>query len=219
MQESTRFRELENVVLIPENYTQEIQKNLEAFHSLKMYGSFELEDYFQPHQDIGFLQYKSLDKELIKRLEYQIGKVSEDVYGYACLLIGNTTNVYIKDIENELVTYFKLMHSDSENQFWHAHKINLKYSDYEMVYCIIRKLTKNRLFEDIEEFEKEYTFYKELFNGNEKDFLNCLLYPDRLNGYAPYPKDYNILENYSDLKTRLFERKNIMYPKFRTTFR
>lgn len=47
-----------------------------------------------------------------------------------------------------------------------------------------------------------------MFNGNEKEFLNCLLYPDKLGGYAPYPYDYNVLENYSELKTRLFERKN-----------
>ena len=161
MQESTRFIELENVVLISENYTHEIQKNLEVFHSSKMFGSFELEDYFQKHQDIGFLHYEALDKEVIERLEYQIGTVSKDVnYGYARLSIGNVKNarsVFIKDIEYEFVTYFQLMHSDSENQFWHAHKFNLKYSDYEIVYCIAEIFCG--CFGDNKVFKKEYNRY------------------------------------------------------------
>lgn len=218
MKELTRFPELENVILIEENFTpeyKEIQSWLKSyFSSTKLVIKNMICVNTKELNCISFDDISHTDKDRFKRQICPVYRLENSNRALVKVNRGsNNSHLIIQEINDSSFTYFSIWNDnglsiENEGSFCDIGTFNLKYTEYEIVYCIIKKLAKNRLFEDIEEFGIEYNFYMKIFDGTEKDFLKCLLYPDELNGYTLHPHDYNEIWNYSDLKTHLFQIKN-----------
>ncbi len=220
MQDTTRFSKVEDVILITENFTpeyKEIQSVLKDYFSFK---KISIERTFINTRELNCISFDDIsriDKDRLKNQICPVFRLQDSDRALVKVNRGNdNSHLIIKEVKENSFSFYStsrvkheyMIYEEEEPELCDIGEYNLKYSEYEIVYCIIKKLAKNRVFEDLEEFEKEYKFYKTLFADNEKDFLKCLLYPDKLNGYYSSPYDYTEIQHYSDLKTRLFEIKN-----------
>ncbi len=217
MQELTRFPELENVILIEENFTpkyKDIQSWLKSYFS---HTKISIEQGFINTRELNCISFDDILRTDKDRLNSQICPVYRLKDSDRALVKvnrgNNNSHLIIKEIKDNSFSFYSTSRVgneiyEGENEFCDTGIFNLKYSEYEIVYCIINKLAKYRLFDDKEEFETVYNFCKALFDGTEKDFLTCLIHPYKLDGYSAYPNDFNKMEHYVDLKTCLLEIKN-----------
>lgn len=218
MQYTTRFSKIEDVILIDENFTpeyKEIQSWLKSYFSYSMFKSNKHGLFNSDTFDcLSFEHINRTDKD---RFKYQISPVRIEQETNRALVVAFDKPYFIQKInENSFDCYTTIpntSYSADGDRLWDIGTFNLKYSEYEIVYCIINKLVKFEIFKDKEEFETVYNFCKTLFDGTEKDFLTCLIHPYKLDGYKPYPNDYNKIEHYADLKTCLLEIKNSLANK------
>lgn len=219
MQDTTRFSKVEDVILIDENFIpeyKEIQSWLKSYFSYSMFKSNKHGVFNGDTFDcLSFEEINRTDKD---RFKYQISPVCIQQETNRPLVVAFDKPYFIQKInENsfDCYTYNPNTTSYPEDgvRLWDIGTFNLKYSEYEIVYCIINKLAKLEIFKDKEEFETVYNFCKTLFDGTEKNFLTCLIHPYKLDGYTPHPHDYNKIEYYADLKTCLLEIKNSLANK------
>ena len=213
MQITTRFSKVEDVILIDGNFTpeyKEIQSWLKSYFSHTKFQSPVRGEFNTGTFDC--ISFENITRANKDRFKYQICPVCRVQDSDRALVFIFDKKYVIKKINENSFDYYSnilgISFSEGGTEFCDVGTFDLKYLEYEIVYCIIKKLAKNRLFKDKEEFEIVYNFCKTLFNGTEKDFLKCLLYPDRLAGYSTHPHNYIQIENYSDLQTHLFKIKN-----------
>ena len=213
MQGTTRFSKVEDVILIEENFTpeyKEIQSWLKSYFS---YSKFKSDKHGLFNSDtFDCLSFEDINRTEKDRFKYQISPIRRGQETNKALVIAFDKPYFIQKInENSFDCYTtnpNTSYSEDGAKLWDIGTFDLKYSEYEIVYCIINKLAKYRLFDDKEEFETVYNFCKALFDGTEKDFLTCLIHPYKFDSYIPYPNDYNKIEHYSDLKTCLIKIKS-----------
>lgn len=213
MQELTRFPELENVILIEENFIpkyKEIQSLLKSDFAQNKFKAFERILFNRETVDcISFEDISRTDKDRFKHQICPVCRVQDS--DKALVFLFDRKYVIKKINENSFDCYTDISNIPYSKEGYNLYDVGtfeLKYSEYEIVYCIIKKLAKFEIFKDKEEFDTVYNFCKTLFNGTEKYFLTCLIHPYKLDGYSAYPHDYNKIEHYSDLKNCLLKIKN-----------
>lgn len=218
MQYTTRFSQVEDVILTDGNFTseyKEIQLGLKVyFSSMKLWINKRCQLNTRELKCISFDDISRSNKDRLKRQIFPVGRLENSDRALVKIYRGNlNSHLIIQEIKENSFTFYSTLNTneipmDWEEEFCDIGTFNLKYSEYEIVYCIVKELAKNRLFEDIEEFEIDYNFYKKMFIGTEKEFLKCLIHPYKLDGYSAIPYDYRDIENYLDLQTHLFKIKN-----------
>ena len=217
MQELTRFSKIEDVILIEENFTPEYKEIQSWLKSCFSYTKISIERGFINTLELNCISFDDIsrtDKDRFKTQICPVYRLKDSDRALVKVNRGNdNSHLIIREIKDNSFSFYSTSRIENEicegeNEFCDTGIFNLKYSEYEIVYCIINKLAKYRLFDDKEEFETAYNFCKTLFDGTEKDFLKLLIHPYKLDGYSPYPYDYNKIEHYSDLKTCLLEIKN-----------
>ena len=213
MQVTTGFSKIEDVILTDENFTpeyKEIQSWLKRYFSHTKFQSCE-HGLFNP-ETFDCISFEDITRTNKDRFKFQISPVCRVQDSDRALVFLFDKKYIIKKINENSFDYYTVIGdnqgSEDQDKLCDIGTFELKYLEYEIVYCIIKKLAQHKLFEDIEEFEEVYNFCKTLFDDPEKDFLMCLIHPYKLDGYSQYPHDYNKIEHYSDLKTHLIKIKN-----------
>lgn len=136
---------------------------------------------------------------------------SKDFNGIATAFFSNPYigDWYLKEInENSIVAYHNGI-PQSGMWLWQESTYNLKYNESEIVYCIMKKLSK--YYKQNNRFDIEFNKYKAFFDGTLEEFLECLMneYED-FSFYTGAGNYYNMnkIEGYDGLKDKLTEKVN-----------
>jgi hypothetical protein len=212
MQDKRRFGELHNVCFVEENYPCDIFNFLEIFSSTQ-FRITETREFPPDTKPENFLEYQNISNEVKQRFERNVSPIQSQNYnGIAISLFTNPYigDWYLKEIKDSSIVGYHNAIPRSGLWRWQESIYNLKYKEAEIVYCIMKKLSK--YYEQNNKFEIELNKYKAFFDGTLEEFLECLLneYEDfyfftNLGSHYYY---MNKIEGYDGLRKRLIEMVN-----------
>ena len=208
-QSKQRFGELHNVCFNEENYPYDIFKYLEMFRS-PQFRTTEIHEFPLDTKPENFLEYQNISNEIKQRFERNVSPIQPQ--NYNGISISFFTNPYIGDWylkeikDSSIVGYYNAIPRSGLYR-WKESIYNLKYIESEIVYCIMKKLSK--YYEQNSKFEIEFNKYKAFFDGTLEEFLECLI-----NEYEDFKFYYlgweymNKIEGYGGLRRKLIEMVN-----------
>ena len=211
MQNKSRFGELHNVCFNEENYPYDIFKFLEIFRNCQSRVTVT-RNYLIDTIPNDFLEYQNISNEAKQLFERNISPIqSKDFNGITTAFFSNSIigNWYLKEIDKNSIVGYHNGIPDSNEWLWSESTYSLKYEESEIVYCIMKKLSK--YYDQDKRFEIEFNKYKGFFDGTLEEFLDCLI-----NQYENFKFYYssagwyymNKIEGYDGLRRKLTEIMN-----------
>lgn len=211
MQNCTRFDKIKSIFLNKDNYTFDLQKDLEKFlgwGKCSSFGNGGIRDF----EELEYLLIDDIADDVKERFERQVQTISivPDSRKTAVKIeypLG--TWGYLIDIQKDFFSFYtiedwKIWTEPEERNMRkvETYTFNLSFTEQEIVFCMMQNLCK--VVDYDRKFNELFNEYKGMFDGSEEDFLDCLIITEanlRPNGHWESIKDFPYYQTLRDKLT------------------